>query len=69
MQDEVAAGDRLRPARVAFEVGGGEGEPVAGFGARALQQRAHLGLAREIADGRADLMARRPAVAECSGRR
>ncbi len=53
MQNEIATGDRFRPACVAFEVGGGEGEPVETGCACALELAANFVRARRIAERRA----------------
>ena len=57
MEDVVAAGDGFGPACVLFEVGGEEGELIAGRRAADFEHRADIGLALEVADGGADLMA------------
>jgi hypothetical protein len=58
VQDEVAAGDRLGPAGVALEIGGGEGEPVPGVCASSVDERPHVGLAGKAAHAGAHPMAR-----------
>ena len=57
MQDVFTAGDRSRPAGVAFEISGNERQAITRLGAALPQQCAHVALAPEIADRGAHLMA------------
>ena len=48
MQHELAAGDSFGPARVLFEIGGGEAQPIPRLGTPLFQHGAHLALALEV---------------------
>jgi hypothetical protein len=58
MQYEFAASGGLRPAGIAFEIGGGERQAIAWLGATLAQHCAHVAFALQVAHGRAHLMAR-----------
>jgi len=47
-----------QPARVVFEIGGEEGQAIAGIGAAFLQHGAHVGLALQIPHRGADIVSR-----------
>ena len=57
MQHVVAAGDRLPPPGVGAEIGGQDGEPIAGVDPGRLDLTADVVLAGEIADRRPDRVA------------
>ena len=54
----VAAGDRLGPARIVFEIGGDEGQAIARLGASLLQHGAHVTGAIQVPHRGAHLVAR-----------
>jgi hypothetical protein len=58
VQHVVAAGGRLRPARIACQIGGDEGQTIARFGAALPEHGAHLALAPKVAHGGPHPMAR-----------
>jgi hypothetical protein len=59
----VAGTGRLGPAGVTLEIGGNEGQTIAGIGAALLQHRAHVGLARRL---RTVVRTRCPTASSCT---
>jgi hypothetical protein len=57
VQDEVAARNRLSPTRVIFQIGSKKSQAIARVGAANFQHGAHVALAFQASNGRADLMA------------